>query len=394
MHDTLRFAILASIDAVSPQDWDALLDGDTEATPFQRWVWLDALEKGGCAVPARGWHPHHVVLFRGTTLIAAAPAYVRDDSQGEFVFDFQWARAAERAGIRYYPKLVLAVPFTPAQGRRVLVAAGEDREARTRDLLAFVVRAAQAEGLSGVHLLFATPGELEAAVAEGGALRAGVQFHWQNAGYRSVDDFLGRFSSKRRNQLRREWRAPGEQAVEIVTRRGDALTVDDAERVHTLYASTVDRFLWGRRYLTPTFFADILGRFRQHLELVEATHAGQVIAGAFNVASPTHLYGRYWGCLEARPFLHFNVCYYHSIAECIRRGVGTFEGGAGGDHKLSRGFEPAVTGSAHWVFHPGLSKAIREFVGHEREAILAELPALQEGAGLCRPPAVGGERME
>ncbi len=394
MDDPLRFSILASVDAVPEAVWDGLLEGDPEATPFQRWAWLDALERGGCAVPGRGWHPHHVAMFRGSRLVAAAPAYVRDDSQGEFVFDFQWARAAERAGIRYYPKLVLAVPFTPAQGRRVLVAPDEDRPARTRDLLAFAVRAAQAEGLSGVHLLFATPGELECAVAEGGAHRAGVQFHWHNAGYRDFDDFLGRFSSKRRNQLRRESRAPAAQGVEIVTRRGEALSVDDAEQVHRLYSTTVDRFLWGRRYLTPAFFADVLGRFRQHLELVEAHHAGRVIAGAFNVASATHLYGRYWGCLEDKAFLHFNVCYYHSIAECIRRGVGTFEGGAGGEHKLSRGFEPAVTGSAHWVFHPGLFKAIREFVSREREAILAELPALMAGAGLCHPTRVGGERME
>lgn len=394
MDATLRFAILPGLDAVSEAAWDALLAGDEAATPFQRWVWLDALEKGGCAVPARGWHPHHLALFRGETLIAAAPAYVRDDSHGEFVFDFQWARAAERAGIRYYPKLVLAVPFTPAQGRRVLVAPGEDRAARTRDLLAFAVRAAEAEGLSGVHLLFATPEELAWAEAEGGAHRAGVQFHWRNPGYRSVDDFLARFASKRRNQLRREWRAPGEQGVEIQTRRGDALSVDDAGQVHTLYASTVDRFLWGRRYLTPAFFADVLGRFRQHLELVEARVGDRVIAGAFNVASETHLYGRYWGCVEARPFLHFNVCYYHSIAECIHRGVKVFEGGAGGDHKLARGFEPAVTGSAHWIFHPGLSRAIGEFVGREREAVLSELPALAEASGLCRPTAVGAERME
>ncbi|MBL8601310.1 MAG: GNAT family N-acetyltransferase [Myxococcales bacterium] len=385
MTAALRFKVLRAISAVSPDEWARLHAADAEATPFQKFAWLDALERSGAASPARGWHPFHLTAWRGETLVGAAPAYLREDSSGEFVFDFQWAKAAARAGIAYYPKLLIAVPFTPATGRRVLVDPREDREAVTRSLLAWAVGEAQALGLSSVHMLFPTEDELGWALGEGAMHRAGVQFHWQNPGYARYDDFLARFDAKRRHQLRREARAPHEQGLTLRTRRNDALSVDDADRVHTLYCTTVDKFAWGQRYLNRAFFADVLGRFREHLELVEALDGdGRVIASAFNVASETHLYGRYWGCFEERPFLHFNVCYYHSIGECIARGVKVFEGGAGGEHKVARGFEPCETRSAHWVFHRGLRGAIDDFVSRERAAIRAELPSLREAAGLRR----------
>jgi predicted N-acyltransferase len=385
---TLR--VLERIDAVPEAAWDALLD--ERATPFQRWTWLEALERNDCATPAQGWHPRHLTLWRGERLVAAAPAYARDDSYGEFVFDHGWAQAARRAAIRYYPKLTMAVPFTPCTGPRLLVAAGEDRAARGRDLLDAAVSVARAERLSSIHLLF--PDEADTAVAEsaGWAIRRGVQFHWDNDGYADYDAFLARFDSKRRHQLRRERRAVAERGITLHTRRGDALTADDAERVWALYTATVDRFAWGRRYLNPAFFRDVLTRFREHLELVEATRDGAVVAGALNVASATHLYGRYWGCFEEHPFLHFAVCYYHSIDACIARGVRRFEGGAGGDHKISRGFAPCVTTSAHWLAHRGLDEAVREFVGREWEAIARELPALRASSGLRDAPAGGDLR--
>ncbi len=376
----VQVRILDTLTAVPEAQWERLRD--PAWTPFQRHAWLRALESAGCAAPARGWTPRHVTLWRGDALVAAAPAYLRDDSQGEFVFDHQWAAAAERAGLRYYPKVTLAVPFTPCPGRRFLVAPDEPRSERVRDLLRAALAMARAEGASSVHALFVSDDEAEAAAREGASLRHGIQFHWQNPGYRDLDDFLARFSHSRRKSLKREARAAGEQGITLTTRRGDELSPADAALLHRLYCTTVDKFVWGRRYLNERFFAEVIRTMPEHLEVVEARREGQVIAAAINIASPTHLYGRYWGCFEEHPFLHFNVCYYHSIAECIRRGVTVFEGGAGGEHKLSRGFEPVVTRSAHWVFHPGLARAIDDFVARERAAIADELPRITAEAGM------------
>ena len=378
--DALRFRVIDAIGSIPEGAWDALLDD--ACTPFQKHRWLHAMELEGCAVEATGWHPRHLTLWRGATLVAAAPAYLREDSQGEFVFDHGWANAAQRAGIRYYPKLVLAVPFTPATGRRVLVAPGEDRAALGRAIFEGAVALARAERLSSIHVLFPTRDEAELAAAAGAMTRQGVQYHWENPGYRDYDEFLARFDSKRRNQLRREARAADEQGITLRTRRGVELGEADAALAYQLYLSTVEKFSWGRRYLNEGFFRRVLREFGEHLELVEARAGDTVVAGAINVASRTHLYGRYWGCFEERPFLHFNVCYYHSIRECIARGVLHFEGGAGGEHKVSRGFEPSVTYSSHWVFHPGLDRAVREFVGRESAAIEAALPSMRAAAGL------------
>ncbi len=383
--DALRFRVIDAIGSIPERAWDALLDD--ACTPFQKHRWLHAMELEGCAVEATGWHPRHLTLWRGATLVAAAPAYLREDSQGEFVFDHGWANAAQRAGIRYYPKLVLAVPFTPATGRRVLVAPGEDRAALGRAIFEGAVALARAERLSSIHVLFPTRAEAELAEAAGAMTRQGVQYHWENQGYRDYDEFLARFDSKRRSQLRREARAADEQGITLRTRRGAALGEADAALAYQLYLSTVEKFSWGRRYLNEGFFRRVLREFGEHIELVEAREGDAVVAGAINVASATHLYGRYWGCFEERPFLHFNVCYYHSIRDCIARGVQRFEGGAGGEHKVSRGFEPSVTYSSHWVFHPGLDRAVREFVGRESAAIEAALPSMRAAAGL-RPLTV------
>ncbi len=388
VRDALTLRVHPSASDIPAAAWESLRDAAW--TPFQEREWIVALEETGCATAERGWTPRHLAAWRGDELVALAPAWARTDSYGEFVFDHAWAQASARAGIAYYPKLVLAVPFTPATGRRLMVRPGEDRARLVGALLDAAGELARAEGMSSVHALFVTDDEASAAEARGWSVRHGVQFHWANPGYGSWDDYLARFAHGRRKTLRREARAAEGQGITLRTRRGDALSPDDAALVHELYTSTVDKFVWGQRYLTPAFFRRVLGSFRHRLELVEALRDGRVVAGAFNVASETHLYGRYWGCFEEHPFLHFNVCYYHSIAECIARGVRVFEGGAGGEHKVSRGFEPVVTRSAHLLFHPGLSRAVRDFVGRERAAIDAELPGLRAECGMKPFPSGAG----
>lgn len=363
-----------------PRDaWNALVP--EEGLPFLEWDWLNALEESGSVTRERGWQPSHLTLWEGARLVAAAPAYLKYDSHGEFVFDWTWASAADRLGFRYYPKLVLAIPLTPATGARLLVAAGEDRPARMAQLLRGAVELARGEGLSSIHVLFPREEEAEALAAVGFAIRLGVQYHWRNAGYQSADDYLARFRSKRRHQLKRERRAPGEQGIELRTIRGDALADVDPEQVFRIYASTVDKYFFGNRYLTPAFFKLVLERFRSRVEVVEARKDGKLIAGAFNVASPKVLYGRYWGCFEEYPFLHFNVCLYHSIDEAIARGIERFEPGAGGEHKLVRGFEPSLTRSAHWIFHPRLDAAVRNFIEQEGAAIAEGMPRWLEETG-------------
>jgi uncharacterized protein len=386
----LTLRVHRAIQDVPQAAWDALLD--ESAQPFLEWAFLAALEDTGCVAPAAGWHPRHLTLWRGPHLVAAAPAYLKDDSHGEFVFDFSWAAAAERVGVRYYPKLVLAVPFTPATGRRVLVAPGEDRPAREEALYAGALEYAQAQGLSGVHVHFPTAEEAGRLERCGFALRLGVQYHWRNAGYASPEDFLARFHAKRRNQLRRELRAPEAQGLSLRCLRGDGLSSVDPALLFRLYASTVDRYGLGPRSLNEPFFRRMLEGFSHRVECVEARALsdGRLVAGAFNLAGPRVLYGRYWGNLEApgaHPFLHFNVCLYAPVREAIERGLERFEPGAGGEHKLTRGFEPQLTYSAHRLFHAGLDRAVRAFLLHEQAAVRQGLPQWQAETGLKPAPA-------
>jgi hypothetical protein len=366
--------------------WDALLDD--AARPFLEWAFLVALEESGSVGGHTGWQPRHLTLWRGSRLVAAAPAYLKEDSHGEFVADGTWATAAERLGVRYYPKLVLAVPFTPITGRRLLVAPDEDRAAREAELARAALEYAHAEGLSSVHVLFSTQAEAATLESVGYAPRLGVQYQWRNAGYDSFEDFLARFHTRRRNQLRRELRAPAAQGLTLRTVRGEELAGVDPMEVYRLYVSTVDKYPWGRRHLTPGFFSRLLSTFGHACELVEARREGRLVAGAFNLVGPRTLYGRYWGCFEEHPFLHFNVCLYHPVADAIARGLERVEPGAGGEHKLTRGFEPTLTHSAHLLFHPGVDRAVRSYLEHERAAMLAGLPRWRAETGFKRGPFV------
>jgi predicted N-acyltransferase len=370
----VRVRVLQSIAEVDARAWDALLDAN--ATPFVRWAWLEAMERSGCASARAGWTPSHLTIWKGETLIAAAPAYLKEDSEGDFSRDWGWASGAMNAGIAYYPKLIVTVPFTPVTGRRLLIAPGEDRPALAKRLVDAARALAKEQGLATVQVLFPDAEDLALLEAAEMHPRVDFQYHWFNAGYAAPDDFLARFTSKHRNMLKRERRAPTEQGISVRTVRGEELAQDPArfaKLAHTFHRTTVDKLMWGRRWLNEKFYQHAFAGMPQHMELVLAERDGRPIAGAFNVADGERLFGRYWGCLEEHPFLHFNVCYYHSIDECIRRGVKVFEGGAGGEHKVARGFEPSPTYSAHAFLDSRLERAMAHHLAEEtaqREAAL------------------------
>jgi predicted N-acyltransferase len=346
--------------------WDRLVDDKTP--PFLSHAFLEALERAGCVVPNRGWLPMHMTLWENEQMVAAAPAYIKGHSEGEFVFDYGWADFADRLKIKYYPKLLLAVPFTPATGPRVLVRSEADRERMALAVAEGARKLVAAQKLSSAHVLFLPQDQAQHFDGAGFIQRWGMQYQWHNQGFASFDDFLGTFSSKKRNQIRRERREMDKQGITIRTLRGDEITSQAIEAMHEFYGNTVDKFRWGRRYLNEQFFFDICDRMRDNVEIVLAQNgAGRPIAGAFNVAGAGVLYGRYWGATEDRPFLHFNVCYYHSIEQCILRKISRFEPGAGGEHKRARGFVPTMTYSVHHLVDARLSGAVRDYLERERE---------------------------
>lgn len=375
--DRIEISTTDDITQVSAAEWDALLT--EEDTPFVKHAWLRSLEEAGCVRPEVGWRPTHILVRRAGKLVAAAPAYLKGNTEGEFVFDHGWAQAAPKFGVRYYPKLIVSVPFTPATGRRLLVGAGDDAEALT-ELLTQAIRAVSDKlGLSGAHVLFPQERDRSALEAAGYGIRHGMQFHWVNQGFRTYDDFLATFNSKRRHQLRRERREVEQSGIVTTTYRGDEITDEVLAAMFRFYLRGVEaHFPWGRQYLNERFFELARERMPQHLDVVIARDQGKPIAGCFNVEGGGRLYGRYWGCDEPRPFLHFHVCYYHSIEQCILRGTQVFEPGAGGEHKLPRGFQPVLTASAHHLKNPRFDAAIRDFLGRERAAIAAELASSDE----------------
>jgi predicted N-acyltransferase len=366
----LTFGVHGSIREISEAEWDALAAHESDvASPFVRHAFLAAAEESGSASPRAGWAPRHLAVRRGGRLVAAAPAFVRTDSDGDFSRDWDLAASAQRNGIAYYPKLLLGVPFTPVTGRRILAAAGEDRAALAEALVAGARRHARAEGLGAIQVIYPPRDEARELEALGLAVRIDFQYHWRNEGYRDFEAFLARFPSKRRNAIRRERAAPARQAIAIRTVRGDELSRDPerwAADCFALHRASTDKMVWGMRFVNRGFYQRLLSGMADAVEVVEARRDGRLVAMAFNLASSSRLYGRYWGAREEHPFLHFNVALYHSIEECIRRGVEVFEGGAGGEHKITRGFEPAETYAAHELMDRRLDAAVRRHLAAER----------------------------
>ncbi len=371
---TLRLEIGTKLDAIDAAAWDALTGDDD---PFVEHAFLRALETSGSVGANAGWEPVHVTAWRGERLVGALPLYAKDNSWGEFIFDFGWARAAQRARIPYYPKLVSMVPFTPATGRRLLVASGED-EAEIGAALIGGARAAATElGASSLHLLFVTREERERATEVGLRPRLTLQFHWHNEGYATFDDFLGRFRAEKRKQVKKERRRVVESGLELAVKEGPELDARDWSAIARFYREGVARH-GSYPYLTPTFF-----------ERIRETHASRVVAGlAYRRGAPVaaslcfekgaHLYGRYWGCVEEHEHLHFELCYYALIERAIAKKMRRFEAGAQGFHKLARGMLPAEIHSAHWIRDRQLAAAVDDYLPAEARETLEEIALLRE----------------
>jgi uncharacterized protein len=354
--------------------WDACAGTDN---PFLSHAFLEALEASGSATARTGWLPQHLLLEdEAGRLLGAVPLYLKSHSYGEYVFDHGWASALERAGGRYYPKLQCCVPFTPATGPRLLLhpEAGEDA---ADTLIAALVEVARRRKVSSLHVTFPREVEWERLGKAGFLQRVGRQFHWENDGYASFDDFLEALNSRKRKQIRRERRDAMAGGLEIETLTGSALETRHWDAFFRFYMSTSDR-KWGSAYLTREFF-DLLGaRMADKVALVMARQGKKYVAGALNLIGADTLYGRNWGCHGDFPFLHFEACYYRAIDFAIARGLKRVEAGAQGQHKIQRGYLPMPTYSAHWIRDPGFHRAVEEFVLRERRAVEQEMEALEE----------------
>jgi predicted N-acyltransferase len=354
-----------SIQSLAAREWNALGAG---ANPFTRHEFLAALERSHCVGPGSGWEPRYLTLRDAHGLAAAAAAVVKRHSVGEFVFDFAWARAAESHGIAYYPKLTLAVPFTPATGPRLLVRSGLDGGSVRARLLDAVLGTMRERGCSSVHALFIDEAARAACARAGWLLRRDCHFQWHNRGYRSFEHFLASFSAEKRKKVRRERRRVLEQGIEFRTVHGDDITAAQIERVYRFHALTFARH--GHvPYLNPEGFARLAARLGRAFMVKLALRGTAPVAAAVFLRGGDTLYGRYWGADADYHSLHFEACYYQGIDYCIEQGLTRFEPGTQGEHKIARGFEAAITWSAHWIEHAGLRAAIAHYLRREAVAI-------------------------
>ena len=344
-------------------EWDDLVGGDS---PFLEWAFLSSLEDAGTLCEESGWTPRPLVARENGRLVAACPLYLKTNSEGEFVFDFSWADAAYRAGIDYYPKLLVGVPFSPVSGARFLIHPAADRAIWIERLGTALREVCSENELSSVHVNFCQPDEAEILSQLGFHTRIGLQYHWHNHDYGDFEDYLGAFRSKRRNQIRRERRELTTQQVTIETFAGDRITPELVEPMYRFYLETIRSRAWGRQYLNRRTFELLVERFRERLVFIIAEQAGEKIAGTFNVQKGDALYGRYWGATKMVRHLHFNVCYYAAVEHCIENRLARFEPGAGGEYKQVRGFDASPTWSAHFISDPRLDGAIERFLESER----------------------------
>jgi len=370
MSEPATIRLCNSVAALDKAQWDACAGPDN---PFVCHDFLSMLEESGSVGPGTGWQAAPVTVSDASgTLLAAAPAYLKSHSQGEYVFDHGWADAWERAGGQYYPKLQIAAPFSPVPGPRLLLR----DPAAAPTLIAALEAVTDQNGLSSAHATFITPEQCEQFRDADWLIRQGNQFHWSNDGYDSFDDFLGVLSSRHRKDLRKE-RAKAQAGLEIIHLTGSDIKEAHWDAFWHFYQDTGSR-KWGQPYLTRAFFSLLGERMADKVLLLLALRDGRPIAGALNLIGGDTLYGRYWGCSEEVPFLHFELCYYQAIDAAITRGLKTVEAGAQGEHKLSRGYRPVATFSAHYIPDPGFRRAVADFVEREAEALSSDRDWLDE----------------
>ena len=370
---TMTARVAKAVADLAEADWDRLAGTEN---PFTSHTFLKLLEDSGSVGGRSGWSPLPIAIDGPDGNPAAVlPAYLKSHSQGEYVFDHSWADAWQRAGGNYYPKLQISVPFTPATGPRLLTG---DRADLALSLLRAAEQLCVTNGLSSAHATFIEPEQLPHFEAAGWLLRSDIQFHWENRDYASFEDFLGALSSRKRKDIRKE-RAAAQDGLEIRHITGADIRQEHWDAFWMFYQDTGMR-KWGRPYLTREAFTLIGERMAERVLLVMAFDEGRAIAGALNFIGSSALYGRYWGAVETRPFLHFELCYYQAIDAAIARGLQRVEAGAQGGHKLARGYEPVQTWSAHWIADPGFRAAVEDFLARERAGVAADQLFLAERA--------------
>jgi predicted N-acyltransferase len=372
--DPARIRVIESLAEVPAATWDACAGVEN---PFVSHAFLEALESSGSATAKTGWLPQHVLIEdESGRLLGAAPMYLKNHSYGEYVFDHGWAAAFERAGGSYYPKLQAAVPFTPVTGPRLLL--HPDASERTADaLVAALIEVARAHKVSSLHVTFPRHEEWTRLGAAGFLQRQGQQFHWENRGYQSFDEFLAALNSRKRKQIRRERRDALEGGIEVETLTGRDLAPKHWDAFYRFYCATTDR-KWGGGYLTREFFDLLHERMADRVVLMVAKKNNRYVAGALNLRGSDTLFGRNWGCVGDFPFLHFELCYYRAIDFAIEHGLKRVEAGAQGAHKIQRGYLPTQTYSAHWIADRSFANAVADFLRRERRALEAEMEELEE----------------
>jgi uncharacterized protein len=360
-----RIEIADSLADIDPASWNRMVPDNH---PFLQHEFLAGLEQYGCVTEAIGWIPRHFLLYREGQLAAAAPAYIKTNSFGEFVFDHSWATAYERSGLRYYPKLVLAVPFTPVTGRRLLLAAETEREALARHLIPAIIESADDSGLSGIHALFTAPEDRPSLEQAGFLPRMDYQYHWRDREYTDFEHYLSFFRSHKRKNIRQERRRVCDQDIRLRRLHGHELDAEQLDAVYRFYRST---FAKKGNYpaLTFEFFRHLTKTMGSSMVIVLAEQHGRAIAASVDFRSDDTLYGRYWGCDRELDALHFEACFYQGIEYCIERKLKVFEPGAQGEHKITRGFLPTPTWSMHRLRDERFHSAVAEYLGREIEAL-------------------------
>ncbi|WP_307155326.1 GNAT family N-acetyltransferase [Rhodopseudomonas julia] len=376
---SINLRVISGLNEIERSAWDRCANPPgTDFNPFLSWDFLEALERAGCATARTGWAPRHLIAGdESSEPWGVVPCYLKSHSQGEYVFDYGWADAFERAGGRYYPKIQVSVPFTPATGRRLLVAPGPEAEAQRQILAAGIAEVTRLHDASSAHVTFLPEAEASELEDVGFLVRTDQQFHWTNNGYETFDDFLGDLSSRKRKGIRKERREALEDGIEVECVTGSDLTEAHWDAFFEFYMDTGAR-KWGRPYLNRRFFSLIGERMADQIVLILAHRAGRYVAGALNFVGSDTLYGRYWGCIEEHPCLHFELCYYQAIDYALAHGLTRVEAGAQGPHKLARGYVPVTTYSAHLIAEPRFRRAVADYLASERRHVELENRILAE----------------